>query len=60
MEAAVLPETFVPIYQTSQRHILEEHDLNIRGYEKLKYYINFMNWSFGWVSSLAGRAIAQA
>jgi hypothetical protein len=40
MEAAVVSETLVPIYQISQNHIPEKRDLNIRGYEKLKSHID--------------------
>jgi hypothetical protein len=41
MEAEVLCGTLFPIYQTSQDYIQEDHDLNIRGYEKQTFHIDF-------------------
>jgi hypothetical protein len=36
MEAATFPETLVPFYLTTPRHIQEESNMNIYSYQNLK------------------------
>jgi hypothetical protein len=36
-------EMLVPIYQTTQRHILEDHSMNLRCCENVRSYVSLMD-----------------